>query len=76
MRGFEPMTLANMRANGVRSVIAACANCGRSADVSVDLLPETPASPRGRQTAPVQQLRRQDDANPPRLAYESTAARS
>ena len=33
MRGFEPMTLANMRANGVRSVIAACANCGRSADV-------------------------------------------
>jgi hypothetical protein len=41
MRGFEPMTLANMRANGVRSVIAACANCGHSADVNVDLLPET-----------------------------------
>ena len=36
-----PMTLANMRANGVRSVIASCANCGRSADVNVDLLPET-----------------------------------
>ena len=36
-----PMTLANMRLNGVRSVIAACANCGRSADVNVDLLPET-----------------------------------
>ena len=41
MRGFKPMTLANMRLNGVRSVIAACANCGRSADVNVDLLPET-----------------------------------
>jgi hypothetical protein len=45
MRGFEPMTLANMRANGVRSVIAACANCGRSADVNVDLLRETLAVP-------------------------------
>jgi hypothetical protein len=41
MRAFEPMTLANMRSNGVRSVIAACANCGRSTDVNVDLLPET-----------------------------------
>jgi DNA-directed RNA polymerase subunit RPC12/RpoP len=30
-----------MRQNGVRSVIATCANCGRSADVNVDLLPET-----------------------------------
>ena len=41
MRGFEPMTLANMRLNGVRAVIASCANCGRAADVNVDLLPET-----------------------------------
>ena len=41
MRGFERMTLANMRLNGVRSVIAACANCGRSADVNVEALPET-----------------------------------
>ena len=41
MRGFEPMSLANMRQNGVRMVIASCANCGRSADVNVDLLPET-----------------------------------
>ena len=39
MRGFEPMTLANMRLNGVRSVIAACDNCGRSTDVNVDQLP-------------------------------------
>ena len=36
-----PMTLANMRQNGVRSVTATCANCGRSADINVDLLPET-----------------------------------
>jgi hypothetical protein len=35
------MTLANMRQNGVRMVIVACANCGRSADVNADLLPET-----------------------------------
>ena len=41
MRDFKPMTLTNMRANGVRSIIAACANCGGSADVNVDLLPET-----------------------------------
>jgi DNA-directed RNA polymerase subunit RPC12/RpoP len=40
MRRFEPMTLANMCQNGVRSVIVSCANCGRSADVNVDLLPE------------------------------------
>ena len=39
MRGFERMTLANMRLHGVRSVIAACANCGRSTDVNVDQLP-------------------------------------
>ena len=36
-----PMTLANMRENGVRSVIASCANCARSADVNVDILAET-----------------------------------
>jgi recombinational DNA repair protein (RecF pathway) len=40
-----PMTLANMRQNGVRAVIASCANCGRSADVNVDLLPETMTVP-------------------------------
>jgi hypothetical protein len=46
MRGFEPMTLANMRENGVRSVIASCANCGRSADVNVDVLPQTVTVPK------------------------------
>jgi ABC-type hemin transport system substrate-binding protein len=36
-----PMTLTNMRKNGVRMVTASCANSGRSADVNVDLLSET-----------------------------------
>ena len=35
-----------------------------------------PDSPRGRQTAPLQQLRRPDDLDPPRLAYEPTAGGS
>ena len=35
------MSLANMRQNGVRIVTASCANCGRSADVNIDALPET-----------------------------------
>jgi hypothetical protein len=46
MRGFEPMTLANIRLNGIRMVIASCANCGRSADVNVDLLSDTLTVPR------------------------------
>jgi hypothetical protein len=45
MCDFKPLTLANMRLNGVHSVVASCPNCGRSADVNVDLLPET-LSPR------------------------------
>ena len=40
-----PMTLANMRLNGVRMVTATCEVCGRSADVNVDALPETLAVP-------------------------------
>jgi len=35
-----PMTLANMRANGVRAVIATCEACNHKADVNVDALPE------------------------------------
>ena len=35
------MTLANMRVNGVRAVIASCESCGRAADVNVDGLAET-----------------------------------
>ena len=33
-----PMTLANMRQNGVRSVTVSCANCGRSADEALAAL--------------------------------------
>ena len=56
MRGFKPMTLANMRANGVRMVTASCANCGRQADVNVDALPET-HRPRGRPAPALQPVR-------------------
>ena len=35
-----PMTLANMRMNGVRAVIATCEACGHKANVNVDALPE------------------------------------
>ena len=44
-----PMTLANMRQNGVHSVFAACANCGHSGDVNVDILPETLTVPKAGQ---------------------------
>jgi hypothetical protein len=41
------MTLANMRQNGVRAVIATCAGCGgHKADVNVDALPKTIVAPR------------------------------
>jgi hypothetical protein len=40
-----PMTLANMRQNGVRPVTATCEACGRSADVVVDVLPESVTVP-------------------------------
>jgi hypothetical protein len=36
-----PMTLRNMRQNGVKAVIAACQTCGHKADVNVDALTET-----------------------------------
>jgi hypothetical protein len=36
-----PMSLANMRANGVRAVTAQCESCNHQADVNVDELPET-----------------------------------
>jgi hypothetical protein len=43
-----PMTLANMRQNGVRAVTATCEACGREADVNVDALPETVTVPKAR----------------------------
>jgi hypothetical protein len=45
-----PMTLANMRANGVRAVAATCEACNHQADVSVDAMPETLTVPRRRRT--------------------------
>jgi hypothetical protein len=33
-----PMTLGNMRQNGVRAVIATCQTCRHKADVNVDAL--------------------------------------
>ncbi len=36
-----PMTLANMRANGVHAVTATCEACSHQADVNIDALPET-----------------------------------
>ena len=36
-----PMTLANMRQNGVRMIWAKCEACGHQADVNVDKLTET-----------------------------------
>jgi hypothetical protein len=44
-----PMTLANMRANGVRAVTATCEACGHKADVNVDALPETVTVPKAGQ---------------------------
>ena len=41
-----PMTLANMRQNGVRAVTATCEACGRSADVNFDSLPSTVTVPK------------------------------
>jgi hypothetical protein len=39
------MTLANMRHNGVRALIATCEGCGHKADVNADALPEAMAVP-------------------------------
>jgi hypothetical protein len=36
-----PMTLANMRQNGVNAVIATCQTCGHKADVNVNALAAT-----------------------------------
>jgi len=44
-----PMTLSNMRANGVHAVSAACEACGHKADVNVDALPETVTVPKAGQ---------------------------
>jgi hypothetical protein len=42
---FAPMTLANMRANGVRSLLLSCPACGHEAVMNVDHLPERVSVP-------------------------------
>ena len=44
-----PITLANMRLNGVRAVIATCEACRHKADVNVDALPERVTVPKAAQ---------------------------
>jgi hypothetical protein len=44
-REIEPMSLANMREHGVRSVDAACEVCKHEAVVNVDSLPDEPCMP-------------------------------
>jgi hypothetical protein len=39
------MSLANIRANGVRMVTASCEACSHKADVNVDTMPETVTVP-------------------------------
>jgi hypothetical protein len=43
---FKPMTLVNMRQNGVRMIRAKCEACGHQADVNVDALAETVLVPK------------------------------
>jgi hypothetical protein len=64
-----PMSLANMRANGVRAVTATCEACGREADVNVDALARDRDGPKGRPAPTVQQLRREARLDPARMAY-------
>jgi hypothetical protein len=40
-RNFKPMTLADMREDGVYSVIATSESCGHKSNENVDTLPET-----------------------------------
>ena len=63
-----PIILQNMRQNGVRAVTATCANCGRSADVNVDIA-RNPDRPRSQLTPALQPLRRKARLNPTRLAH-------
>jgi len=44
----QSMTLANMRENGVYSVIATCGDCGHKSNENVDALPETIVVPEAR----------------------------
>ena len=71
-----PMTLANMRANGVRAVTATCEACGRQADVNVDALPATVTVPKAGQRLRCSRLRREDDIDQACLAHSQTSGRA
>lgn len=64
-----PMTLASMRANGVRLVIATCEACGHKADVNVDGLTETIGVPQTGGGLRCKAMRRQTDRYETGLAY-------
>jgi hypothetical protein len=69
-----PMTLANMRQNGVRAVTATCEACGREADVNVDALRDYDG-PEGRPAPTMQQLRREARLDPARMAHREPPPR-
>jgi hypothetical protein len=56
-----PMTLANMRQNGVHALIARCEACGHVADVNVDPLAGTIIVPGGGAALALQRVRREAD---------------
>jgi hypothetical protein len=73
---FKPMTLRNMRQNGVRAVIATCQACGHKADVNVDALAGTVIVPNAGRQLRLQQMRREADRDAARVAYGVIAALS
>ena len=71
-----PMTLANMRANGVRAVTATCEACRREADVNVDALPEAIVVPEVGLCLRCNRCGGQDYLNPTRMAYGKPTPRN
>jgi DNA-directed RNA polymerase subunit RPC12/RpoP len=65
-----PMTLQNMRKNGVRAVTATCEACGREADVNVDALPSTVTVPKAGQRLRCSSCGGKTILDPARMAYE------
>ncbi len=64
---IEPMTLANMRENGVGSVVATCAKCRHEGVLDVQRWPSGHAGAGRRPEAPMLSLRRARDRHPPEL---------
>jgi hypothetical protein len=70
------MTLANMRANGVHVVSAACEACGHKADVNVDALPETVTVPKAGERLRCSQCGGKRGLDQARMAQRPTSGRS